>query len=221
MEVTAMNDDDVLCSFCGKMQEEVQQLIAGPNVYICNECVTLCQDIITEDRDKELEFPTGKYIHQVLSHHFRGFNKAEIVSCSYETTVTSCPEPLINQWLADKGYKYQKVAISRHYHGRDKFLSFPELWEEKIYPIYLGPTQYFLTGLAGGNKYLENGLWLCSTEQNKFAIYLNQGRENININQRTIHLEIATEANTSRTITDNFFTFIEEQQDKKQPKTSC
>ena len=36
------------CSFCGKMQDEVQRLIAGPGVYICNECVELCESILEE-----------------------------------------------------------------------------------------------------------------------------------------------------------------------------
>ena len=47
-------DDDVLrCSFCGKSQHEVRKLIAGPTVYICNECVEVCLDIIAEDRVHE------------------------------------------------------------------------------------------------------------------------------------------------------------------------
>ncbi len=37
------------CSFCGKTQHEVRKLIAGPNVYVCDECVALCNDIITEE----------------------------------------------------------------------------------------------------------------------------------------------------------------------------
>ena len=37
------------CNFCGKKQKEVKQLIAGPNVYICNECVVLCQDVLMEE----------------------------------------------------------------------------------------------------------------------------------------------------------------------------
>ena len=37
------------CSFCGKSQHEVKKLIAGPSVYICNECVDLCEDIIKEE----------------------------------------------------------------------------------------------------------------------------------------------------------------------------
>jgi ATP-dependent Clp protease ATP-binding subunit ClpX len=46
----AKNDDKQLhCSFCGKPQDQVRRLIAGPNVYICNECVELCQDIVEEE----------------------------------------------------------------------------------------------------------------------------------------------------------------------------
>ena len=37
------------CSFCGKNQEQVKRLIAGPNVYICDECVELCDEIIQEE----------------------------------------------------------------------------------------------------------------------------------------------------------------------------
>ncbi len=44
--------DQFFCSFCGKNQKEVKKLIAGPSVYICNECVNLCEEII-EDEDKE------------------------------------------------------------------------------------------------------------------------------------------------------------------------
>ena len=41
--------DKLHCSFCGKAQDEVKKLIAGPSVYICNECVDLCNDIIEEE----------------------------------------------------------------------------------------------------------------------------------------------------------------------------
>jgi ATP-dependent Clp protease ATP-binding subunit ClpX len=42
-------DKQLFCSFCGKNQSEVKKLIAGPSVYICDECVSLCNDIIKED----------------------------------------------------------------------------------------------------------------------------------------------------------------------------
>lgn len=44
------------CSFCGKPQEQVRRLIAGPNVYICNECIDLCQEIIDEEFIEELDY---------------------------------------------------------------------------------------------------------------------------------------------------------------------
>ena len=46
------HDDDIVnlsCSFCGKGQSEVRKLIAGPTVYICDECIELCNDIIAEE----------------------------------------------------------------------------------------------------------------------------------------------------------------------------
>ncbi len=52
---------DLLCSFCGKSQEEVKKLIAGPSVYICDECIALCDEIIAEESCKEItESGTGK-----------------------------------------------------------------------------------------------------------------------------------------------------------------
>jgi ATP-dependent Clp protease ATP-binding subunit ClpX len=47
--------EDLLCSFCGKSQDEVKKLIAGPSVYICDECIQLCNEIIAEDYGHELE----------------------------------------------------------------------------------------------------------------------------------------------------------------------
>jgi ATP-dependent Clp protease ATP-binding subunit ClpX len=47
--------DDLLCSFCGKSQDEVKKLIAGPSVYICDECIQLCNEIIAEEYGQETE----------------------------------------------------------------------------------------------------------------------------------------------------------------------
>ena len=41
--------DELLCSFCGKSQDEVKKLIAGPSVYICDECIQLCNEIVAEE----------------------------------------------------------------------------------------------------------------------------------------------------------------------------
>lgn len=47
--------DDLLCSFCGKSQDEVKKLIAGPSVYICDECIQLCNEIIAEEYSQEID----------------------------------------------------------------------------------------------------------------------------------------------------------------------
>lgn len=57
----AKNDDKQLrCSFCGKPQDQVKRLIAGPNVYICNECIELCQEIIEEEFLESYEYDMEK-----------------------------------------------------------------------------------------------------------------------------------------------------------------
>jgi ATP-dependent Clp protease ATP-binding subunit ClpX len=53
------SNDDLLCSFCGKSQDEVKKLIAGPSVYICDECIQLCNEIIAEDYTQESEHSGG------------------------------------------------------------------------------------------------------------------------------------------------------------------
>ena len=71
------------CSFCGNSQKEVKKLIAGPDVYICNECVQLCNDIIAEeiqaDRTlkEERNIPTPKDIKQILDDYIIGQEKAK------------------------------------------------------------------------------------------------------------------------------------------------
>jgi ATP-dependent Clp protease ATP-binding subunit ClpX len=47
------SDTQLRCSFCGKGQKEVKKLIAGPGVYICDECIDLCNDIIVEEKGKD------------------------------------------------------------------------------------------------------------------------------------------------------------------------
>jgi ATP-dependent Clp protease ATP-binding subunit ClpX len=48
-------NEELYCSFCGKGQEEVKKLVAGPNVYICDECIELCNEILIEDFNEEVE----------------------------------------------------------------------------------------------------------------------------------------------------------------------
>ncbi|MBZ4194322.1 MAG: ATP-dependent Clp protease ATP-binding subunit ClpX [Candidatus Contendobacter sp.] len=79
-------DDDKLlyCSFCGKSQHEVRKLIAGPNVFICDECVELCNDIIREEMEENApaaayKLPKPRDINQVLDEYVIGQERAKKV----------------------------------------------------------------------------------------------------------------------------------------------
>ncbi len=71
------------CSFCGKGQREVRKLIAGPTVYICDECIRLCNDIIAEDNEKEerpqIRLPTPLEIKRFLDDYVIGQDQAKRV----------------------------------------------------------------------------------------------------------------------------------------------
>ena len=54
--------DSVHCSFCGKSQDEVKKIVAGPGVYICNECVALCQEIIDQELEEDRKNSTFKVL---------------------------------------------------------------------------------------------------------------------------------------------------------------
>ena len=70
------------CSFCGKLQEQVKKLVAGPGVYICDECIELCNEIIEEElsEDVELELrdiPKPKEIKDILDQYVIGQDEAK------------------------------------------------------------------------------------------------------------------------------------------------
>ncbi|VDZ40221.1 ATP-dependent Clp protease ATP-binding subunit ClpX [Streptococcus dysgalactiae subsp. dysgalactiae] len=76
------NDIKVYCSFCGKSQNEVKKIIAGNNVFICNECVALSQEIIKEELAEEVladltEVPKPKELLEVLNQYVVGQNRAK------------------------------------------------------------------------------------------------------------------------------------------------
>ena len=85
----AKNDEKraIRCSFCGKHQDQVRRLIAGPGAYICNECVQLCMSILEDESDLIQDsaageipdaIPTPREIHQVLDQYIIGQEAAKV-----------------------------------------------------------------------------------------------------------------------------------------------
>ena len=75
-------DGELKCSFCGKSQDQVKKLVAGPGVYICDECIELCNEIVEEELDEELELefenvPKPKQIKEYLDQYVIGQERAK------------------------------------------------------------------------------------------------------------------------------------------------
>ena len=82
-----MTSRKLRCSFCGKTQDQVRRIIAGPGAYICNECIALCQEIVADDMDLMSsapglnEIPTPSEMKEVLDEYVIGQDKAKRTLC--------------------------------------------------------------------------------------------------------------------------------------------
>ena len=117
---------DLVCSFCGKTQEEVKKLIAGPSVYICDECIGLCNEIIAEEYEKE-EVQSGDRVPKPMGI------KAIL------------DEYVIEQ---EKAKKILSVAVHNHYKRIDTKIDMDGVELQKSNILLIGPTGSGKTLLA-------------------------------------------------------------------------
>jgi ATP-dependent Clp protease ATP-binding subunit ClpX len=124
----AKNDDkkQLKCSFCGKNQDQVRRLIAGPGVYICDECIELCSEIITDEFDENIQVDTGALprpmeIKNYLDQYVIGQNDPK---------------------------KALAVAVYNHYKRINSNTDFEDIELQKSNILLLGPTGSGKTLLA-------------------------------------------------------------------------
>jgi len=118
----------VHCSFCNKPQEQVKRIIAGPGAYICNECIDLCNDLMTEEFDEEID---------ELSGGFKLLRPREITEF--------LDQYVVGQEAAKKALA---VAVYNHYKRIMSVMSGDEVELQKSNILLLGPTGVGKTELA-------------------------------------------------------------------------
>ena len=106
------------CSFCGKSQEEVKKLIAGPSVYICDECIELCNEIMVEEwaQEKGEDFQNLLKPKEIYSH---------------------LDQYIINQ---ERCKKILSVAVHNHFKRIDSNLETDDVELQKSNVLLVGPT---------------------------------------------------------------------------------
>jgi ATP-dependent Clp protease ATP-binding subunit ClpX len=127
MTKTNNSSDDLLCSFCGKSQDEVKKLIAGPSVYICDECIQLCNEIIAEEYTHE----TGE---AKTAHLLKPFEIKDILD-----------QYVIEQ---ERAKKILAVAVHNHYKRISSKVDMEGVEIEKSNILLIGPTGSGKTLLA-------------------------------------------------------------------------
>ena len=157
------NSHNLVCSFCGKTQDDVKKLVAGPGVYICDECVDLCNDILTEELDESS--PKG--------------------------TKTKVPAPkeindFLNQYIIGQEYakKVLSVAVHNHYkriQNNGSARADVELQKSNI--LLIGPTGSGKTLLAQTlARYLDVPFTIADATSLTEAGYVGEDVENIIVN---------------------------------------
>ena len=118
-------NDNLFSSFCGKNQKEVQKLIAGPAVYICDECIQLCSEIIEEEKEKDTEDMEQTLVPREIKDMLDDY--------------------VIEQDLAKK---YLCVAFYNHYKRLDSLIRTGDVEIQKSNILLIGPTGCGKTLLA-------------------------------------------------------------------------
>jgi ATP-dependent Clp protease ATP-binding subunit ClpX len=118
-------NDNLFCSFCGKNQSEVRKLIAGPAVYICDECIQLCSEIIEEESEKEAKDADRILVPREIKDKLDGY--------------------VIEQ---ESAKRVLSVAVYNHYKRLDSSVNTGDVEIQKSNILLIGPTGCGKTLLA-------------------------------------------------------------------------